>query len=116
MKIDPKDYGVIVVNARPELKVEGSLLRSITKAVRTHIGYGLSEQKERGRDMADLFKDFQDWLEYNHPEVKLEPLQEDLMKIALRQWNKKVSKVARRAVLKELAQHIVTGGVTAKEK
>ena len=60
--------------------------------------------------MADLFKDFQDWLAYNHPEVKLEPLQEDLVKIALRHWNNKVSKAARKAILKELAQQVMVKG------
>ena len=97
-----------------ELKVEGSLLRSISKAVRAHIGYGISEQKERREAMADLFKDFQDWLSYNHPEVKLEPLQEDLVKIALRHHSNKVSKTARKAILKELAQQVMTKGVKEK--
>ena len=55
------------------MKVEGSLLRNMTKAVRAYTGYGISEQKKRREAMADLFKDFQDWLAYNHPEVKLEP-------------------------------------------
>ena len=71
------------------------------------MGYGLSEQEERREAMADLFKDFQDWLGYNHPEVKLEPLQEDLMRVALRHWSKKVTKTGRKAVLKELTQYIM---------
>jgi len=108
---------------RTELKVEGSLLRSISKAARAYTGYGLSERRfifdnknygvvtiKTGGDMADLFKDFQDWLGYNHPEVKLEPLQEDLMRIALRNWSNKVPKAARKAILKELAQQIMTKG------
>lgn len=98
----------------PELKIEGNLLRGITKAAGACTGYGLSEQEERRKTMADLFKDFQDWLSYNHPEVKLEPLQEDLVRIALRHWNNKVSKTARKAILKELAQQVMAKG--AKEQ
>ena len=108
---DPVNYGVILVKTKsPELKVEGSLLRNIGKVARAHTGYGLSEQEERRKAMADLFKDFQDWLSYNHPEIKLEPLQEDLVKIALRHWGNKVSKAARKAILKELAQQVMAKG------
>ena len=110
MKIifDPVNCGVIAVRTKePELKVEGSLLRNVIKVVRACTGYGLSEQKERRKAMADLFKDFQDWLAYNHPEVKLEPLQEDLVRIALRHYSNKVTKTARRAILKELTQHVM---------
>lgn len=59
--------------------------------------------------MLDLYKEFKDWLSYNYPGVQLEPLQEDLMKIALRNWDTKVSKTASRAILKELAKLVVTG-------
>jgi len=97
-----------------ELKVEGSLLRGVTKAARACTGYGLSEQEERRKEMPDLFKDFQDWLSYNHPEVKLEPLQENLVKIALRHHSNKVTKTARRAILKELTQHVMFAGTKGK--
>ena len=60
--------------------------------------------------MPDLFKDFKDWLEYNHPEVTLGPLQEDLMKIALRHWGNKVPKTASKAILKELSRVIIVTG------
>ena len=106
MKIDPEDYATV---SHKELKVEGSLLRNIGKVVRAHIGYGISEQKERRKAMADLFKDFQDWLSYNHPEAKLEPLQEDLMRIALRNYNTKVPKVAAKAILRKLAELVFKG-------
>ena len=93
-----------------ELKVEGNLLRSITKAVRACIGYGISEQEERRKAMAlDMYTEFKDWLDYNYPGTELEPLQENLMKLALRNHDTKVSKVAGKAIMKKLVELIIKG-------
>jgi len=61
-----------------------------------------------GKTMLDLYKQFKDWLDYNYPGTKLEPLQEDLMKIALRNPDTKVPKTASKAILRELAKLIIT--------
>lgn len=90
------------------LKIRGKLLKSVTKVVEDLFGKGLSEQ-EKEKEMLDLYKEFKDWLEYNHPGVKLEHLQEDLMKLALRNYSIKVSKTDSKAIFKELAELIVAG-------
>lgn len=100
--------------AMKELRVEGKLLRSVTKVVRTITGYGFSELHvaaddctvtiKAGENMTDLYTDFKDWLDYNHPEVEMESLQVDLVKIALRNWDTKITKTAGKAALKELAK------------
>ena len=106
---DPVNYAAVTIEGKEvkTLKVEGSLLKQIDKVVRNITGYGFSEKEEK--EMLDLFKEFKDWLDYNHPGVKPEPLQEDLMKIALRNWDTKIPKIASKAILKELAKLIVTG-------
>ena len=92
-----------------DLKVEGKLLRDISKAVRAVTGYGLSEQKEKEEAMIDLFKEFKDWLSYNYPGVELEPLQEDLIKLALRNRSVRITKTAGKAAMKDLASLFLTG-------
>lgn len=59
--------------------------------------------------MLDLYKEFKDWISYNHPGVKLESLQEELIKIALHNYTAKVTKTAGKAILKELTELVVTG-------
>ncbi len=58
--------------------------------------------------MIDLYKEFKDWLEYNHPGVKLEPLQEELMKFALHNPGTNVTKTANKAIMRDLAKLLLT--------
>ena len=95
-----------------DLKVEGKLLHGISKVVRAVTGYGYSEQKEKEKAMLDLFKEFKDWLSYNYPSVELEPLQEDLMKLALRNWSVRITKTAGKAAMKNLASLFLTGKIS----
>ena len=93
-----------------EMKVEGRLLGPVIRLVDSVIGKGLSELKtKKGRDMQDLYKEFSEWLTYNFPGIKLGLVQENLVKMALRNWDVKVAKVAGKAIIKEVANLIVTG-------
>ncbi len=72
--------------------------------------YGvIAVRSNKEEQMLDLYKEFMDWLAYNYPGTKLESLQEDLTKIALRNYSVKTPKVASKAILRELAKLIVTG-------
>lgn len=71
------------------------------------IGEEKSEREEKR--MLDLYKEFTDWLAYSYPGVKLESLQEDLVKVALRNCNVKIPKTAGKAILRELAKLVLTG-------
>ena len=56
----------------------------ITKVVFNSKDYGVVTLKTREeKTVPDLFKDFKDWLEYNHPEVKLSSLQNTVLEAAL---------------------------------
>lgn len=90
------------------MKVKGKLLRPLAKLVDNLIGKGISEQTKE-REMLDLYKEFNDWLTYNYPGVELQPIQQDLVKMALRNHDTKVAKVAGKALIKEVAKLIVTG-------
>lgn len=90
---DPVNYAVVGIDGR-ELHVAADNC-TVTMKV--------------GENMLDLFKEFKDWLSYNHPGVKPEPFQEDLMKIALHNWSTKVPKTASKALLRELAKLVLTG-------
>ena len=96
-----------MVSLEREMKIIFDPVNCGVIAVQSRIADNCTTTIKIGENMADLFKDFQDWLAYNHPEVKLEPLQEDLVKIALRHHSNKVTKTARRAILKELTQHVM---------
>lgn len=80
-------------------KIKGRLLGAVINITNT---------LEKGRDMQDLYKEFSDWMTYNYPGIKLGPVQEDLMRMALRNWNVKVTKTAGKAIIKEVANLIVT--------
>jgi len=108
-----------------ELKIGGKLLGPLSKLVDKVAGKAPYEQakeprfwskhifrrlKEEAMPMQDLYRDFEDWFSYNHPEVELGPLQKDLIRIALRHPRNKISKTVHKAIIKELANKIITAG------
>jgi len=90
------------------VKIEGRLLKPIIKIVDNLMGKGLSEQRKE-EEMLDMYKEFEDWLGYNYSSVELQPLQKNLVKMALRNHDRKVTKAAAKAITNEIAKLLVIG-------